>query len=430
MVVFAVLAVFVLVMLLTKGIGSPAKIFAILWLLFILGYYCFTSRTIPGMGVLWIAVSILVFAVGERIGTDYAAKKYKVRRQTANCVSEAQISRLSKILVLIILLALLSRLLFLYVNGYGLSVFFSIEKFMAMNTELAYARYHGLTVTNSLITLLSSFCYVAPLCGGYLLMYAGKKKRIIFLCILSLLPILLGMLTENTKSGVIDSAILFIIGLITAFMTLRKHSPKLKFKHIAIIIFLALILFALLFISMCVRIGDFSSETINIVKEKFIVYAFGSVEAFDVWLSDYYTYESYGFGVNTFMAPFNLLGIVTRAHGVYGFLPGVSSNVFSAFRGVILDFGVVGGLLFMFILGVVGGVVYVKIRRCGSVGAQLIYAALLFFLIRSFLISPWIYSSFWVTFVVFLGFIYLALKRPRKKASVKQGQIAQLKMYE
>lgn len=427
MIVFLVIIACISVMVITKGIFSPAKLFALMWTFLILGYYAFSSKTISGIGLLWIVAAMIILAVGERIGANYAAKRYKTPNN--NAVERVYVTRaasrsLFRVLALIILIALLGEVIFLYANGYNFSVFFDINKFMSMNSEIAYDRYNNQTVSNNLITLLSSFCYVAPLCGGYLLPYSGKRKRRILLCFFSLFPIIFTMLIENTKSGVIDAAILFAIGFMIAFMKLRKSSPKLNFKKIFLIICLLLLLFALLFASMCIRIGGFSSEIIAVVKEKFIVYAFGSVEAFDVWLTEHYTFGTYGFGVNTFMAPFDILGLVNREQGVYGFIDGISSNVFSAFRGVILDFGVVGGLLFMFVIGIIGGSAYSKIRSRGTVGAQFIYAAILFFLIRSFLISPWVYTSFWVAFAVFLLFILHSSSRAHRRVVVKRKQVA------
>lgn len=425
MVIIAVAAAFVLVMFLTKGIFSPAKLFAIMWTLLILGYYCFTSKIISGLGLLWIVAAMIILAIGERIGSDYAAKRYKSSQTVYDARTiRATGRRLSHWVLLFILIALIGKIAFLYANGYSLSVFFDIDKFMSMNTEMAYDRYNGGTVTNNLITLLSSFGYVAPLCGGYLLPYACKRKRRILLSFLSFFPVLLSMAMDNTKSGVIDAAILFAIGFMVAYMKLRKRSPKFKLGQIVLIAFLLLLLFALLFVSMCIRIGDFSAETIEIVKGKFIVYAFGSVEAFDVWLTQHYTFGTYGFGVNTFMAPFNLLGIVNREQGLYGFVDGAASNVFSAFRGVIMDFGIIGGLLFVFFIGMLGGIACRKIKSHGSVGAQFIYATLLFLLIRSYLCSPWIYTSFWITFVVFLLFIALSSKRVYSRVVVKHKQTA------
>lgn len=426
MIIVFVLIAMGCVLHLTKGVFSPARLFALMWTILIIGYYCFAENAVSGIGLLWIVAAMIVLAFGEKLGVNYAINKYKsISEPCKIVVSKVPTKRLFRALLLIIMIAIAGKICFLYANGYSLSVFFNINRFLEMNAQMAYDRYHDLTVTNNFITLLSSFGYVAPLCGGYLLFYTGKSKKRIFLCIFSLFPVLLSMLMDNTKSGVIDAAILFAVGFMISYMRTRSGYPKLRFKQIAAIIFLLALLLIILFIAMCIRVGDFSQSAISDIKDSFVVYAFGSVEAFDVWLTKYYAFGSYGFGVNTFMAPFNILGIVTREQGVYGFIPGVSSNVFSAFRGVIMDFGVFGGLLFVFALGFLGGVSYRKIRSRGSVGSQFIYAVIFFFLIRSFLISPWIYTSFWVTFFVFLLFLFLASKRTYvKRIDVQQVQAA------
>ncbi len=416
MIIILIVIAFAFVLFMTRGAFSPARLFAIMWTILILGYYCFSAKTISGFGLLWIAAAMVVLAVGERIGVGYAVKKYKpITDKVSISITKSTSRNLFAILLLLIVIALLGEIIFLHDKGYNFTVFFNLNKFLAMNSEMANDRYSGVSA-NSLVTLLSAFSYIAPLCGGYLLSYTCKRKRRILLCFLSLLPIILSMAIENTKSGVIDATILFAVGYMVSFMQVYKCFPKFKTKQIVIVICLGAILAALLFFAMCVRIGDFSKRTIDIVKEKIIVYAFGSVEAFDVWLTGHYSLGTYGFGINTFMAPFSLLGIVTREQGVYDFIPGASSNVFSAYRGVIMDFGIFGGLLFMFVIGIVAGITYRKIRSCGTVGSQFIYAVLMFFLLRSWLISPWIYTSFWVAFVVFLLLLLLVFKRTCKRS--------------
>lgn len=420
-----ILIAFVCVCLLTKGIFSPAKLYGAMWAILTIGYFCFSGKAIPGLGLLWIAASMIILAAGERIGVGHASKAYKNNQNSVEAaITPASGRVLFRALLLVILIALTGKMLFLYANGYNVSVFFNVNKFLNMNTQMAYDRYNGLTVTNNAITLLSSFGYVAPLCGGYLLPYTGKSKKRILLCIFSLFPVLLSMAMDNTKSGVIDAAILFAIGFMVSYMKVYKRFPKLKTRHIIAIIGLLALLMLALFVAMCIRIGDFSQSTISDVKESAIVYAFGCVEAFDVWLSKYFTFGSYGFGVNTFMAPFDLLGIVSRVQGLYDFIPGVESNVFTSFRGLILDFGVFGGLLFMFAVGVVSGITYKKIRSCGSAASQIIYASIMFFLVRSYLCSPWVYTSFWVVFFVFLLFILLASTTWKKSVVKEQVKIA------
>lgn len=418
-----------LVFLLTKGTFSPARLNALLWAALISGYYLFSPDAEGGDGLLWIAAAMIIFAVGERLGAGYAAKKCNtVKAEEKKSVCAASYAYLYDFLLLTIIIAVLGKLIFLLANGHGIFDFFSYERFMAMNADMARDRYGGRTVNYAAITLLSSFGYVAPLCGGYLWNYAGKNKKRLFLCIFSFFPILLSMAIDNTKSGVIDAAILFAIGFIISDVELHGGRSRRPFgRAIATAVALA-VMFALLFAAMCVRVGDFSAETVATVKEKFVEYAFGSVEAFDVWLTKYYSHGVYGFGVNTFMAPFALLGIADRQQGVYGFIQGASSNVFSVYRGVIADFGIYGGLLFMLLLGFIGGAAYARIGSRSRFGSRFAYSAVLFTLVHGYFGSPWVYSSFWVVFAVFMLFLYaVPYERGIKKAlGIPPGKLNKL----
>ena len=172
---------------------------------------------------------------------------------------------------------------------------------------------------------------------------------------------------------------------------------------------LAVLAFGLLLFSMMLRIGRVDSETFDIVTEKFISYAFGEIQAFDWWFKVGRSNLNYSAGVQTFMSIFHNLGMVERKSGVYDFIPGVVSNVYTVFRGIIEDFGTVGGLVFVAICGCIAGYYFEKIKY--SVKLPVVSCSFVvgidFLFIYGYIISPWIYTSYVIMMFFFIGFVAL-----------------------
>ena len=178
----------------------------------------------------------------------------------------------------------------------------------------------------------------------------------------------------------------------------KKFSGKVLFTVIlAIIIFIGI-----MFISMCMRVGNFSVSTIEYVKNRIMVYAFGQMKAFDEWFPK--RNPEYTLGVSTYMWFFNRLGLVNRVQGVYGYASSIRTNVYTVFRGIINDFGIWGGQLYIVLRGMVGGYIcqkYESSNRFSILNFTLLVSSYLFVL-YGFIISPWIYTTYALTYVFFI----------------------------
>jgi oligosaccharide repeat unit polymerase len=178
---------------------------------------------------------------------------------------------------------------------------------------------------------------------------------------------------------------------------------------------------------MCVRIGAFDSETINLVHGKFRLYAFSEIQAFSVFLENrQYDLTSLGFGKNTFMSIYNLFSGESKVAGVYTIMEGTETNVFTAYRGLIEDYSFVGTLVFEFIVGFISGVSLKAIKRNRPSTIALVALAIsYYFILYSFIISPWIYTieilMFVIMFIVFL--LFFRRKVIKNKKSIMKSRV-------
>lgn len=415
------IVIFVVVCMCTSSWFSVARIHTTIWFFIYWGYLISTNDTgFIGYGPLWIIFSCLFILLGEKTGEQcISVKPYPLHSYTVKCPRRFWIV----VIVCLTTISLFGNILEVYAYGFGVGDFLSFKKILNMSHKIATLRYSGIEIS-SIITLLQTQKYIASLLSGYYF-FSCKNVTNRIVCILPVFPIVLNVLIENTKAGVIACTILFFIGLIISFVSVNLKCPKFTLKIMLKIMFWGCLLVAFLIFAMVIRLGKVNSETIGVVLEKFKVYAFGNVQAFDLWLSDWYRVGDWRFGVNTFMAPFNLLGIVSREQGVYGFIDGAASNVFSGYRGVIEDFGILGGLVFVMILGVIGGRCLKKMMKSPlSIGPKIGYCFILFFVVYSYIISPYIYSSFCITIIEFVILLYVEKRFYNNKQSINSKELA------
>ncbi|HFR3367804.1 TPA: oligosaccharide repeat unit polymerase, partial [Streptococcus suis] len=141
------------------------------------------------------------------------------------------------------------------------------------------------------------------------------------------------------------------------------------------------------------------------------IYAFGHVQAFDIWLQTYLSSKpELGLGTNTFLAFSSILGLQDKKQGIYAFISGSSTNVFSQFRALISDFGIVFSLFIVLLLGLVLNILNDNLINSSgrvSVFQQVFYISILFYLLY-FIVSPWAYMTFVAAFIIFYFYLLVA----------------------
>ena len=130
---------------------------------------------------------------------------------------------------------------------------------------------------------------------------------------------------------------------------------------------------------------------------------FGYLAAFSQWLAGN-TEFNFNNGFITFAGPFNLIGIMERPLGFYDpihIANGISTNIFTAFRGIITDFSIPGSILIAFFIGFVSQIIFQKnqkITLLDTLPISMFYA----FTLYSPLISIFHYNSIFFSWVLLL----------------------------
>lgn len=381
--------------------------FHILWWAFfvLMAVLLYDTRKWSFTGIAYIELLAILAFLGGEIGLR---ADFPIWGKKTGVTKQKKIGNMAWIMLCgICIIALLGQFISLRNYGFSLSSFGNLQAFMNMNTTIAYERYNGSSNAGGGVEqLLLMFSYIAPLCGGMCFVYA---KGIVEygISVSSLLPIVFGMLFTNTKAGFIASIMLFFCGFFVSYLEKYHRFIEMKFKVVLLVLVGAGMMFLVLFVVMCIRVGDFSSETIQIIRHKFAEYTVGQMEAFELWFDrEMQLGTSLEGGANTFMAVADKIGVKTRVQGVYGLIDGASSNIFTAIRGTIADYGLVGSGVFYLVLGIFAGYGEKVLKQTVQPVVKALTASVLFYFLYSFIISPWIYTSYIVPFVAFSFFTY------------------------
>lgn len=246
---------------------------------------------------------------------------------------------------------------------------FSIEDMLlrSVDTAALYASRRGsdALVLGLVSKLGMAMAYLAATIGGLLFGCSTSKRNSLLVLLGAFLPSIASLLFESAK-GLLFQFISLFFGCV---LVTRLFEGKLYLIDRAGIrsgILALMVLVPLTIVSFLSR-GIYGVEDSSIVAEMLpgylASYAFGYLYAFSDWFSFQvgwpasmsYAHEASSYGFFTFASAFRAFGSTRSfAPGVYDeyFTSGLlTGNIYTMFRGLIIDFGILGSLLYMFISG-------------------------------------------------------------------------------
>ncbi|MGT2846764.1 O-antigen polymerase [Streptococcus massiliensis] len=382
---------------------EPAGLFAVLWIGFVLGSVLFLHNRFyfPYSGVIWLLLVVCLFLL-----VAVAFPKHK--KENIEPISLPTIPWF--LLLLIILLGFFSVFYNMKNKGVGVDIFTNFSALQSVSHNAAVSRYSGGEAENSIISqILNTFIYLPALCSGYSVVYASRKKEQL-ICYLSFFPALFSMLLTSAKLAVVSFILLFFIGWYISYIVRYKSLPIIGLKKIISSAFITAFLYALFYFSFILRIGKTSENLFQVITNKLSIYAFGHIQGFDIWFQQFgWNWSDYGFGSQTFLAISSRLGWSEKKQGVYDLISGSSTNVYTQFRPLIEDYGAIFSLVIFIILGIFTYYLFNLLLRTSSVNlfAQVFLAALYYYYYY-FITSPWIYSTYFLVFILFYVYLYIS----------------------
>ncbi|MCM1257609.1 MAG: oligosaccharide repeat unit polymerase [Roseburia sp.] len=391
----------------------PHGMFVTLWLVFIAGSLLLLSNDYEFhfFGIIWIMSALILFCVG------FGIVQYSFLMRKNEFVKCGFIPRIPWVLyIFFILIGFLGVGINALHYGIGLDTFSSFQSLQSASHNAAVQRYSGAETSSGVINqIFNTFIYILPLCAGYNWVYAETKLKKI-LCAVSFLPTFILMLITSAKLAIVAYVMLFFAGFYTSYLYKNKQLLKINFKKSIQYSLIGLGLFLMFVFSFILRIGTDEDNLLKLIISKLAIYAFGHIQGFDIWFKqmDYLTLD-YGFGGNTFLAIASRFGFEKNEQGIYDILEGACTNVYTPFRGIIEDYGLVLGLVLVFLMGMLTSWFYMHVRysRKKQLVSQLGLITLLF-CVFYFIISPWTYTTYVFAFVVFAFYIFIAFRKEQR----------------
>ncbi len=292
------------------------------------------------------------------------------------------------------------------------------------------------TLNESGFDRLATACaYLTPILGGLVFSGMPAKAARVRVALLSLLPSMFVALTQTTKGLLFLSLAFFYAGLLVVRMSTGRFSlvEKRHAKPIAlsVAILLPLVTVSFLFRNLWdVDEGEFFTR----LTSYWASYAFGHLYAFSDWVAFNlghhsqlaYSPENAAHGFYTFTSLFRMMGSdkvvplgVYDDYYTYGEL--LTTNIFTMFRGLILDFGVPGSLVFMLAAGVVlHGAFRVLLARRMPAFTVAVFVFMIGFIYNSYIISALSWNRMYAAFV--LLWLVLAINRWRVSLMMPASQ--------
>ncbi len=254
--------------------------------------------------------------------------------------------RMRWFLVVSILVSLLFSLLYAYIF---LQYFGGISYYLASDVRSAVV---DLSVP-IWVRLPLLFSYSLLLISAvYYFQYNIKRYML-----LSTLPILIMGIVQNGRAGILMVVVIIFMAIILRETVKEKRNVKRTLVKYGIGI--VIIGFAIFVGGAMFRYRNMETDGNAFFIDSFSSYLLGGISAFDTYIHQTDVLDT-GYGRYSFSALYDLLGLAKNEYGVYTeYLvydaEGSTTNIYTAFRQMIDDFGKLGSVVYMCVLGFIGG---------------------------------------------------------------------------
>ncbi|XZF12367.1 O-antigen polymerase [Chitinophagaceae bacterium MMS25-I14] len=355
-----------------------------------------------GSAFLFIYLCIFAFAAGFML-TTHKLKPDRDDKTFSMYVSE---NRHLLIRMQIVLLLFSVALAIFELAKYGYSIT-KIQSFAAIETisrDISVARLEGTTdeKDSAVSSILKIPFYASFLVSGMLVKTVNKK--VIYKYLNFLIGLFL-MLITTKKTYLLNPIVLFFATyLLLPGITANKKKNTTKIIYGSI---LSIILIGFFYYSQANRYGLKIGES-SIVLDRMSVYFFGHTSVFSLWYDQQPFFNHYEFGKYNFSG---IISMIDRSsdlkEGVFTeFMDlnsnGLRSNIYTAYRGWLEDFGYYS-IAIHFFFGALIGISYKEYRERYAPFAFMILSMFYAYVLWSFVINLFNYTT------IFLAYFLLAL---------------------
>ena len=384
---------------------SPSIFFSLLWFLFLIIPLLFAPEYKVSNEVVWyFTILIMSICSGSIIAT-------RIKDLNHNIVfNQMVIINNNLIIKSLCLFVIISAIGIFFLIKFSIDFYFSLigNNLLLIPNLISIDRYDEVLNYPPFINYLIYFIYPSCILAGFLFENVGKKLWLKLICLSPIfLSIILGLI-EGTRSGVLIAFSLFFSTFITSKGLYLEGKSRVNLTKLISYIIIPLSTFTVFFVLIQWLRQGLDPIMLEFVYLKIKSYFFGYLSAFSVWFENIDSIFYFSGSLSTFAGPLSLLGAIDRNLGFYEPVEinsFITTNIFTAFRGLIVDFSILGLIIIFFILG------YFLQRQFQNRSKNNIFGIILISAFYSFVIYSPIISIFHYNSIFFSWILaYLVLK--------------------
>lgn len=340
----------------------PATLFSLFWFVFIF-FPLIIMFEIPinPWAVGYLSLLVILFSWTFIFFNWKKAFSNNLDKPPANEVYDTKLLRVT--LWFSIFFSVVSSIKVMLVQGFSLSELY--DDIVLVAAKYAVSRYASEVVYSAFGPLSLGFAYLAVLIAGLIFGSTNSSSRKKWV-LLAFLPSIIIMVTQSAKGSFFGSIFYFLGGIL---VTSIQQNKLLLFKaNIVKIIFkigsFSIILF--IFSLMSRGLQDVKDTSLFFEKLRFLLasYFFAHLYNFAEWVTAYwdgfknskFDISHYYHGFYTFTSIYRFFGYEKETpDAVYDEYNNIQekmdSNIYTIFRGMVMDFGILGTIFFIFFLG-------------------------------------------------------------------------------
>lgn len=385
---------------------NPGSMFAGAWFLYTsVPLILIFNAPVNPLSILFILICSLFFAVPIFLfNWRKAFISFEKSKKRANFLIETQSTFLFVCLWICCLFGIIFSVWTMIINGWSINEM--LFDTLATSGRFAAVRGNEGMEYGVIGTLGVFFTYLTATIGG--IVYGARfsnSKKLVYLG-LSFAPGVLTMVIQSSKLIFLISSLFFVGSLVLIkIYKIKLNVFEFRFFKNCIISFLMVSPFILASFLSRENDGnlDSLSATLNMLMYAFASYALGQIYAFSDFFAFYigqpsisnYLIDYDNFGAYTFTSIHKLFGINKDfPPGLYletgYYLDVFETNIFTIFRGMIYDFGIIGTLLVFLILGTISTFAFYGILR----GYCRVFSNVIFVHITVFIFISYLFSVF------------------------------------
>jgi oligosaccharide repeat unit polymerase len=344
--------------------AAPGAFFTAVWVVASIPAVLVLSNFVSPLAVFVVLSFALAAVAGGHLASTFGVSPPPMPRATAD--TPRRIDGLVWIVFLLGVCGCMGAVSYVRYAGFAMADLFQTDTWLKLAVENSVARYRGDTEP-FLVRLLMSMNYAGALLAGV----SFNRRLSVPARMLSSLPIVAAFLMTAFTTAKTP----MLIGVIFAFcgwlvMRVREGKPVVSMAaklRRGVWMFIAGGIVAIFFIgSLSLRYGG-DGATPDLIAERLVGYGFGQMTALSAWLvTEDWQGQPRTWGTYTFAGAYELLGIARREKGLYEPIGlnewSSETNVYSALRGLIADFGLPMSWLLIFLITFAAQYCWIRLR--------------------------------------------------------------------